>query len=436
MSRLAIKGGTPVRTELFPGYNTIGVEEEQAALRVLRSGVLSKYLGCWDGDFYGGREVRALEEEWARYFGVTHAMAVNSATSGLYAAVGACGLGPGDEMVVTPYTMSASATAALVYGAVPVFADIEPDCFCLDPAAVAACITERTKAIMVVDIFGLPYDAEGIAAVAEKHGLFVIEDCAQAPGATHHGRYAGTLGHIGVYSLNYHKHIHTGEGGVVVTDDPELAERVQLIRNHAEAVVGDKGVERLDNMIGFNFRMPEIEAALAREQLGKLGGLIAERQANAAYLSDQLGKLEGITPPKVREKSTHAYYAMSFRFDAEVVGVDRHTYIDAVRAELPASRLREAEGPLVAEGYVKPLYLQPLYQQRIAIGRGGFPFAGHPGALDYSAGLCPVTERLHYSELFSTELMRPGMTRQDLDDVVEAFVKVHSNLDELRDGRP
>ena len=233
--------------------------------------------------------MQALENEWASYFHVKHAIAVNSATSGLYAATGAVGIGPGDEVIVSPYTMSASVMPPLIYGAVPVFADIEKDYFCLDPVSVEQRITNLTKAIIVVDLFGQPYDVERINAIAKKHNLVVIEDASQAPGATYKNKFAGTLGDIGVFSLNYHKHIHTGEGGMVVTDNDELADRVRLIRNHAESVVEAKGIKNLVNMVGFNFRMTEIEAAIARCQLRKLKPLLNSRIGNIGYLTKKIG---------------------------------------------------------------------------------------------------------------------------------------------------
>src|SRR3989344_3460234 len=246
MAKLAVMGGTPVREKnrLFPAYNPIGVAEKRAAERVLESGVLSKYIGAWEPDFYGGPEVQAFEREWAKKFKGKYAVPMNSAPSGLIAAVGALRIEPGDEVIVSPYSMIISATAPLFYGAVPVFADIEPEYFCLDARSVDAAITPRTKAIIVVDIFGQPHDADRINAIARAHGIKVIADSAQAPGALYKGARAGTLSDIGVYSLNYHKHIHTGEGTLVVTNDDDLAERLQLIRNHAEAVVGDKGVKK------------------------------------------------------------------------------------------------------------------------------------------------------------------------------------------------
>jgi len=430
--KLAINGGTKLRTTPFPPYNTIGNEEEEAVLRVLRSGKLSTYLGTWHDDFYGGYEVRALESEWAAYFGVKHAISVNSATSGLYAAVGACGISPGDEVIVSAYTMSASATAALVYGAIPIFADIEEDFYCLDVKSIEAKITAKTKAIIVVDIFGQPYDAEAINALAKKHNLFVIEDTAQAPGAMLGDKYAGTLGDIGVYSLNYHKHIHCGEGGIIVTDDDVLAQKLRLIRNHAEAVLSAKGItdkSELINMVGFNYRMTEIEAAIAREQLKKLPSLLEQRLENTAYLNEKLSHIPCIVPTKIRPHAKHAFYVHPLQFDAKIARMHRNRFIDAVKAELPATLLREESTVLLSYGYVKPLYLQPLYQERIAFGREGYPFS--LSDVTYPKGLCPVTEEIHYHRLITHEFMRPGMTKSDMDDVVEAFQKVWENREEL-----
>lgn len=434
MSKLAINGGPKVREHPFPPYRVIGRREKEAVNRVLDSGILSRYLGCWDRDFYGGPHVQKFEQEWATKFGVKHAVAVNSCTSGLYCAVGAAGVAPGDEVIVSPYTMAASATAPIIFNAIPVFADIEPDYFCLDVRSIEKRITPRTKAIIVVDIFGQPYDAEAVNALAERHGLVVIEDCAQSPGALYHGQQAGTLGHIGVYSLNYHKHIHCGEGGVIVTDDDDLAERMRLIRNHAEAVVGDKGTENLVNMTGFNFRLPEIEAAIASCQLSRLDELIAERQENCRYLNDTLEHIPALKPAAVRDDCTHVYYLHPFLYDKQIAGVHRNEFVEAVRAELPVTTLREGEGPLLGSGYCKPLYLQPMFQRQVAYGPDGFPFKGphYDGEVDYSAGLCPVSERLWSEEFFSHEMMRPGMTREDLDSVVEAFVKVWEYREELK----
>lgn len=429
MSVLAINGGEKVRTKLFPAYRVIGEEEQKAVAKVLESGILSKYLGCWADDFYGGPQVQEMEREWAEFYGVKHAVSVNSATSALYCAAGAVGLGPGDEVIVSPYTMCASATAPLIYNAVPVFADIEYDYYCLDPKDIENKITDRTKAIIVVDILGQPYDADAINAIAKKYGLYVIEDNAQGPLAAYHGKYAGTLGDIGIFSLNYHKHIHCGEGGIMVTDDDELAERMRLIRNHAEAVVENKGVSDLCNMIGFNFRMTEIEAAITREQLKKLKWLVEERRRNVWYMEDNIKDISFLTMPKIREGCEHSYYVHAMKYDESQTGVSRERFVAAMQAELMPIELREAEGVKIGMGYLKPLYAQPLFQKKIAYGNTSYPFSEH---VSYERGVCPVCERICDSETIFHELMRPFMTKEDLDDVIYAFHKVADHLDELR----
>jgi len=433
MPALAINGGQKIRSKKFPAHRTVGKEEMEAAGRVIGSGILSRYLGVWHEDFYGGPEVRQFEKNWAAYFKVKHAIAVNSATSGLYCAIGAAGLGPGDEAIVSPYTMSASATAPLIFNAIPVFADIEEDHFCISAESIERNITERTRAIVVVDIFGLPYDADRINAIAKKHNLVVIEDCAQAPGARYKDKFAGTLGDIGIFSLNYHKHIHSGEGGVIVTDNDELAERARLIRNHAEAVVESKGYNAIVDMIGFNNRMTELDAAIACEQLKKLGPLLDERVRNIKYLTDGLSRIPCLETAKTRPDCTHSYYLHPIKYDQTKAGIHRNKFVEAVKAELSPTELRETEGVKVGAGYVKPLYLAPLFQKRIAYGDAGCPWTcdKYKGRVDYRKGLCPVTEQMHYDILITHELMKPGMTKEDLDDVVKAFQKVWDNRKEI-----
>ena len=429
--KLAIKGGEPVRKEAFPAVNFIGEEEQQAVARVLQSGVLSKFLGGWNENFYGGPEIRGLEQEWAEFFGVKHAISVNSNTSGLFAAIGATLIEPGDEVIVSPYTMTASAIAPLIFNAIPVFADIEEEYFCLDPEAVRKQISPRTKAILAVDIFGLPYDADAIREIAEEHELIVIEDCAQAPYSHYRGKLCGTLGDISVFSLNRHKHIHCGEGGIVTTDDDELADRVRLIRNHAEAVVAGKEMSACINMLGFNFRMTEVEASIARCQLKKLKHIVTQTRDNVQYLNGMLADIPAFTLPKVRDESTHSYYLQVFKFNETVAGCSREKFVEAIRAELKPFKNQEDEGVNIYPGYCRPLYLQPLYQDRIAYGSQGYPWSAYCPERTYPKGLCPVAERMYEREVICSEVFRPPLTREDLDDVAQAFTKVWENRGEL-----
>jgi len=431
MSQLAIHGGKPIRTKLFPAHKIIGDEEKHAVNRVLDSGVLSRYLGAWHDDFNGGPEVRAFEEEWAAYFNVKHAIAVNSCSSGLQCAVGALEIEPGDEIIVTPYSMCISATAPLFYGAIPVFADIEKTHFCLDPESIRKKITPQTKAIIIVDLFGLPHDAEAIKAIAKTYNLKVIEDAAQAPGVKYKDQWAGTLSDLGVYSLNYHKHIHTGEGGVVVTNDDDLADRVRLIRNHAEAVVAGKGTQNLANMLGYNFRLTEIQAALGRSLLKKLETIMAGRIENCNYLNEKLKGMPGLMSAPMRPHAGHAYYMQPFLFDENIVGVKREIFVEALKAELPYIELREHEGKRVGAGYVKPLYLLPIFQQQKAFGSKGYPFNLAQNKLSYEKGTCPVVELMHEKKLITHEYMHYQATKNDMDDVVAAFHKVYELKDQL-----
>lgn len=421
---LALHGGTPVIGQPLQAFRSVGEEEVQAAAGVIRSGVLSAYIGAPGEYFMGGPQVRALEAKFAEYFGMRHAVAVNSWTSGLVAAVGAIGVEPGDEIITSPWTMAATATAILHWNAIPVFADIDRASFNIDPASVERMISPRTRAIMAVDIFGQSADMRALRQIADRHGLRLMVDTAQAPGARVDGRYAGTLADIGGYSLNYHKHIHCGEGGVIVTDDDRLAERTRLIRNHAECVVQGQEPADLANMLGFNFRMGEIEAAIASVQLDKLAERIASRQRAAARLDAGLRRLPGLQVPHVSPGCTHVYYVYGLTLDTQALGVSRELLAQALRAE---------GVPGVMAGY-QNIHLLPLFQRRIAYGTGGFPWTSPYASRDvqYGPGTCPVAEELHATSFLGLNLCMCEFSDADVDLVLAAFAKVWANLDRLR----
>jgi perosamine synthetase len=419
VNKLALLGGKPLINYPLRHYNSIGPAEYRAAEAVLKSGCLSAFYGSWGDQFLGGPMVRTLEESWCKKFNTRYAVSVNSATSGLFAAMGAIGISPGDEVIVPPYTMSATAMAPLVYGGIPVFTDIDEETFCLDPESVRAAISPRTRAILAVNLFGHPAQLTLLRSLADKHGLYLVEDNAQGPLAAETGLYAGTIGHIGVFSLNYHKHIHTGEGGVCVTNDPDLALRLQMIRNHAEGVAEDAGVQDLSNLVGFNYRMTELSAAVGIEQLREIEQHVGRRTALARKLSEGIKDMKGLTAPVVRSGCEHVYYVWACRYDEEVVGVSRALF----------SRALTAEGVPHFVGYVRPLYKLPIFRQRKAFGRYGYPFT--LTSVTYDDGLCPVAERMYEKELVCFETCMYEVTPDDLNLLLNAISKVYDNRNEL-----
>ena len=422
--KLALFGGKKAINKRYSSYNSIGLEEISAAKSVLESGVLSKFLGCWDPDFYGGSKVQEFERAWEQHFNVKHAVTVNSWTSGLIAAVGAIDIEPGDEIIVSPWTMCASATAILHWNAIPVFADIEKDTFNLDPESVIKNISSQTKAILAIDIFGHPCDIEALQKIADDYNLKLITDTAQSPGSLYKGKFTGTHSDVGGFSLNYHKHIHTGEGGVIVTNNDKIFEKLQLIRNHAEAVVEDKGVTDLINMVGYNFRLGEIECAIGIEQLKKMPRFVSQRQEIAKQLNYGLKNLKGLKVPLTRTDCTHSFYIYGMTLDLNVINVSRKRLIKALEAE-------GVEG--LIEGYAN-IHTLPIFQKKIAYGSNGFPWSSDicKRDVDYSKGICPVAEELHEKTFLGYEMCLHDLDENDTNFIIDAFRKVWDNLDELR----
>ena len=361
-------------------------------------------------------EVQALEVEWSNFYKVKHSISVNSATSGLFAAIGALNIGFGDEVIVSPYTMTACALAPLIYGAIPVFADVELESGSLDPSSIEQCISNKTKAIMVVHQFGIPAKMDEIIKLARKHKLKVIEDCAQAHGASYKGQDVGTIGDIGVFSLNVNKTIQAGEGGVCVTNDDEIAYRLQLIRNHGEAVVGPAKYENISNIAGFNYRMTEIQAAIAREQLKKLEHLNNIRLKFVEKIVEGIKDVTFLNPLLPQDNCIATYYILPISYDEGIAGEKRDNFVKALNAE----------GALFYQGYTPPLYLQPLYQRKTLF-KQGYPFNApvNKGTTQrYEKGTCVNCEALHYSRMIINEHIRLPNQEEDIDDLVEIIKKV------------
>ena len=271
-------------------------------------------------------------------------------------------------------------------------------------------------------------------AIARRNNLRIIGDCGQAPSALYKGRPVGTIGDVGVFSLNYHKHIHTGEGGVITTNDEKLAERCQLIRNHGETAVDAKGAEDLLNAYGQNYRFTELQAAIGIEQLKKLPGLVESRLHNAAYLAQRISAIPGLIPPAVEPGNRHVYYVQAIKFEERLSASAGTKFAGACRAEDPSPSLHRhaAARRGLCEAALSPASLPAAHRGVLLLN-----CPKYRGNVSYHKGLCPATaERMHFKELLTHEYMRPGMTRADLDDVISAFHKVAENAKGLQDDRP
>lgn len=426
MQKLALFGGKPILKRKFPPYNTIGKEEERAVSKVMREKILSGFLSQPGENFLGGKYVKKLEKLFCQYFKVKYAVSFNSATTALQAAVGALGIGPGDQVITSPTTMSATASAILFNNALPVFADIEEDTFCLSAKSIEKNITPQTKAILVVNLYGGSANYDLILRIARKHKLKIIEDNAQSPAATYKGRFTGTIGDIGVFSFNVHKVIQCGEGGVLVTNNKKYAFRAQLIRNHGEMVIDnlyhEKGI--YEPILGNNFRLTEIQAAVAIEQFKKLKEINKKRIQLANHLTKKLSNFRWLIPPVTLKNSVHVFYVYPIRFLTKKFGIQRSTFVKAVRAE----------GFNITGGYLKPIYLQPIYQKKELYLNSRFPFISkeYPQEVNYNYGICPVAERLYKKELLITTVCQQSQKIKEVDLFIRAIEKVEQNIKELK----
>jgi len=438
-------GGLSVRTEPFPPIPYIDEAEEALVLQVLRNRAPSCFVGgpspdieellvmdsaaaakadLADFNFLGGPMVRRLEAHFAERFGVRYAVAVNSATSGLSLALAACGIGPGDEVIVPCMSFTATGTSVLTFNSVPRFVDVSPDNYCMDLAAVEQAITPATRAILVVHLYGYAADMDAIMDLAAQHDLAVIEDCAQSIGTRYRGRLVGTIGDVGVFSLNHPKNITTGEGGLIVTDQPGIARHTRLTRNHGEAVpTEDWEPEQLVNVIGYNMRMTELVAAVGIPQLDKMSENNRVRNENAAYLDHHLTRFPFLTCPTVPEFVERIVHICAYEYDQDSAGVSRKLIVQALRAE----------GIPVGTGYPRLMHENPLFTRLVGYGSNGCPFTCNGRTPPpYGRGICPVAEQLAYERLITVSQIHRPCTTDDMDDIVEAFTKVFDNLGTLK----
>ena len=440
----AILGGTPVRTKPFTVGPMIGPEEEALVLEAIRKRNFSRYIGSTSPDietllrmpsseargikadwhFLGGENVRLFAAEFADYFGVKYAIPVNAATSGLSTALAAAGVAPGDEVITPAISFAATGSSILLFGGIPVFVDVDPRTFCIDPDAIEAAVTPRTKAILLVHVLGSACDMDRIQAIAKKHGLKVIEDAAQAPGTKWRERYVGTIGDAGIFSFQQSKNIMTGEGGMLVTNDPEIARRARLIANHGETTLEEHhSDDEIANVIGCNFRMTELSAALGRAQLPKLAAVNEWRNQNYRILVEELSDLPWLTPPYVPEGVTYVSHVAAFLYDGKALGLSRDVFVAALRAE----------GVPVGTGYTRTQYECPTFLRRIAMGRDGWPWTAgpRPSPVKYQRGLCPVSESLLGERFLWLYHVAHPSTPDDMRDVAAAIRKVGAHAAEL-----
>jgi perosamine synthetase len=387
---LALHGGAPVRSTLLPyGRQSIDEDDIQAVVDTLRSDWLTT-----------GPKVNEFEEAFAAWVGARHAVSFSSGTAALHGAAFAAGLGAGDEAITSPLTFAATANCVLYQGAKPVFADVTADTLNLDPEQVRDSVTSKTKVLLPVDYAGHPADLDAMLEIAERHGLTVIEDACHALGTESRGRRVGSISHMTVFSFHPVKHLTTAEGGMVTTDNAEIADTLRKFRNHGiSSNARDRQREGQWHyemvLLGFNYRLTDIACALGLQQLTKLEANLARRREIAAKYTAALRTLPGIVVPAVRSEVVPAWHLYPIRLDLPKLAVGRAEIFRALRAENIGVNVH----------YI-PVHLHPYYEDRFG----------------YRGGEFPVAEAA-YESLISLPMFH-GMSDADVDDVIAAVSKV------------
>jgi perosamine synthetase len=422
LTALAALGGK--KTVQLPTYEwpveflkRYGQREADAVANVIKHGVV------W-GTF--APEISAFEEEFADYTGVKYAIFMNSGTAALHCAMAAAGVQPGDEVITSPHTFIGSASCILQQGAIPVFVDIDPRTYIIDPSKIEEKIIKATKVIEPVHIYGLPADMDAIQKVADSHGLVVVEDACQAHGAEYKGKKVGSVGAMGTFSFNGTKNMQTGEGGMFVTDSDEYAGTSEKVRIFGESLRPGVARPYMAGGMGWNYKSNEITAALGRVQLSRLDETNKARINMAEFLTRRLRKLQGLIPPFIPDYAKSVYHYYKIRVDPEKLG-----------SKLPPKEFRDrivvalqAEGIRAAIWCARPIYMQPVFQTREGWGKG-FPWKSPYVKRDvaYPQGLCPVAERIS-NETFNLSLHPPNGLDL-MEEYAQAFEKVIEHANEL-----
>jgi perosamine synthetase len=388
-----------------------------------RAAVQDALGGRLVSDSAGQTPVNLLEQRWAAQCETAHCVATSNGTTALSVALAGLGIGPGDEVIVPALSFIASALAPLHQLAVPVFADVDPITFCIDPAAVQAAITPRTAAILPVHLHGQPADLAALTAIAERHQLAVVEDAAQAHGARYQGKPVGSLGTVAAFSLQVTKNLPTcGEGGLVTTNDARLADRIRMARQFGEIIDPNTDRDYISYFLGWNHKMSSVQAAFTCSQLDRFADYASRRQANVEHFLQRLDQLPGITVPRPAPGTSHAWHIIRLRFDPAAAGLAGITP-GAFRAVL--HRLLRAEGVPVSRYQLIPLPEQKVFTDRVGFGRG-YPwrFGPTPPAADY-----PVTRAILDDSLTLQKRHLNPEAGPALECYADAFDKIWQNLD-------
>lgn len=388
-----------------------------------RAAVVAALDGPLVSDTDGQTPVSDLEERWARHCGAGYCVATCNGTASLALCLAALGAGPGDEVIVPAMSMIASGLAPLHTMAIPVFADIDPVTFNLDPEAARAAITHRTVAIMPVHLHGLPADMDSIGALAARHGLAVVQDAAQAQGAAYHGRAIGSLPDMSAFSLQFTKNLPTcGEGGLLTTNDPQLAARARMSREFGEVIEAGQPRDYISRRLGWNAKLSCVQAAFTLSQLDRFDSYARQRQANVTAFLSRLSALPGLIVPTAPPGIEHAWYMLRFRLDPAAAGLDG---IPPGRWRAAVHRLLRAEGVPVSRYQIMPLPRQRVFTSKTGFGHG-YPWrAGTPGP----AADCPVAEAVITDSLTLQKRHLNPAAGPALQRYADGFEKVWRHLD-------